>query len=355
MQAARREDVLNSLSEIVRKLRTRLGESRATVEKHSTLLADATTPSLEALKAYSTGIKVNHILRRVSRQYLFFAARSRSIRNSRSPTRIWGLRTVAESRCCQPRARREPGNCGIASAIGKDFLSTLPTIGRSREIWKRLPNPRVVAADLSSNAEKPSPLDLLGGISTHGTGRFERVIETQEKEIADDPDFVFGYAILHPQYFFLDRFDEADPALQRAAERKLEDATLLLIRYNIAVLKGDQDQMDRTMALATGKRGVEHRWRTRRLSRWRVPAACNRPGSHPAAPSIWPCNRGDARRQRVTRPHERCGKPFAGMLPKRKRTRWRRSRFRMAGMSDTPLALRSGSFGRLLCIATPCR
>ena len=59
IQAARREDVLNSLSEIVRTLRTRLGESRATVEKHSMPLADATTPSLEALKAYSTGMKVN--------------------------------------------------------------------------------------------------------------------------------------------------------------------------------------------------------------------------------------------------------------------------------------------------------
>src|SRR4029077_18249922 len=59
IQAARREDVLNSLSEIVRKLRTRLGESRATVEKHSTPLVDVTTPSLEALKAYSTGMKVS--------------------------------------------------------------------------------------------------------------------------------------------------------------------------------------------------------------------------------------------------------------------------------------------------------
>src|SRR4029453_14874135 len=59
IQAATREDVLNSLSEIVRKLRTRLGESLATVEKHSRPLAEATTPSLEALKAYSTGQKLN--------------------------------------------------------------------------------------------------------------------------------------------------------------------------------------------------------------------------------------------------------------------------------------------------------
>ena len=54
IQAARREDVLNALSEIVRRLRPRLGESLATVEKHSTPLVDVTTSSLEALKAYST-------------------------------------------------------------------------------------------------------------------------------------------------------------------------------------------------------------------------------------------------------------------------------------------------------------
>jgi len=43
----------------VREFRTRVGESLATVEKHSTPLAEATTPSLEALKAYSTGMKVD--------------------------------------------------------------------------------------------------------------------------------------------------------------------------------------------------------------------------------------------------------------------------------------------------------
>src|SRR5262249_62283671 len=57
--AAKREDVLNSLSEMSRKFRTREGESLATVEKHSTPLAEATTSSLEALKAYSTANKVN--------------------------------------------------------------------------------------------------------------------------------------------------------------------------------------------------------------------------------------------------------------------------------------------------------
>src|ERR1700723_3474760 len=58
VQAARKEDVLNALSQIASRFRTHLGESLATVEKHNTPLAEATTPSLEALKAYSTGLKV---------------------------------------------------------------------------------------------------------------------------------------------------------------------------------------------------------------------------------------------------------------------------------------------------------
>ncbi len=50
--------MLKALSEIASRFRTHLGESLTTVEKHNTPLADATTPSLEALKAYSTGLKV---------------------------------------------------------------------------------------------------------------------------------------------------------------------------------------------------------------------------------------------------------------------------------------------------------
>src|SRR4029077_9909365 len=58
VQAARKEDVLNALGQIASKFRTRVGESLATVEKHNIPLAEATTPSLEALRAYSAGWKV---------------------------------------------------------------------------------------------------------------------------------------------------------------------------------------------------------------------------------------------------------------------------------------------------------
>ena len=58
VQAARKEDVLNALSQVASRFRTRVGESLATVEQHDTPLEEATTPSLEALKAYSAASKI---------------------------------------------------------------------------------------------------------------------------------------------------------------------------------------------------------------------------------------------------------------------------------------------------------
>ncbi len=54
--AASKEKVLDALGEAASKLRTELGESLATVQKFDVPLEQATTSSLEALKAYSLGI-----------------------------------------------------------------------------------------------------------------------------------------------------------------------------------------------------------------------------------------------------------------------------------------------------------
>ena len=58
-QATRKEDVLNALTQIASKFRTRVGESLATIERHDTPLAEATTSSLEALQIYSAAWKVH--------------------------------------------------------------------------------------------------------------------------------------------------------------------------------------------------------------------------------------------------------------------------------------------------------
>ena len=57
-EASGKEHVLAALGEAASKLRIKLGESLASVQKFDTPVEQATTPSLEALKAYSTGRRI---------------------------------------------------------------------------------------------------------------------------------------------------------------------------------------------------------------------------------------------------------------------------------------------------------
>src|SRR5208282_393563 len=57
-QASDKNHVLEALGKVCVGLRNKLGESLSTVQKFATPLEQATTPSLEALKAFSSGIQV---------------------------------------------------------------------------------------------------------------------------------------------------------------------------------------------------------------------------------------------------------------------------------------------------------
>jgi serine/threonine protein kinase/tetratricopeptide (TPR) repeat protein len=59
-QASRKEDVLNVLGKAAADMRQKLGESLASVQKFDKPLEEATTPSLEALKAFSLGDELHN-------------------------------------------------------------------------------------------------------------------------------------------------------------------------------------------------------------------------------------------------------------------------------------------------------
>jgi len=256
--SANREEVLNSLSQIVREFRTRVGESLATVEKHSTPLAQATTPSLEALKAYSTGMKADlsagsasavPFFRRaieIDPQFamayanlgLAYSDIGESVLSAESTTKAWQLRDRVSDR----------EKFFIDFIFEREVTGNLEKAYQTLETWYQT-YPR---------GEQPSPHDLLAGLSTHGTGRFERAIEITREQIAADPTVVFGYHNLASSLFFLDRFPEAEKTLEQAAERKVEEPYLLVFRYTLAALKDDKEQMDLVVALSKGKHGAEH-------------------------------------------------------------------------------------------------
>jgi serine/threonine protein kinase/tetratricopeptide (TPR) repeat protein len=261
LQAARREDVLNALSEIVRRLRPRLGESLATVEKHSTPLVDVTTSSLEALKAYSTAMKVNlasgnkdqALLRRVVEIDPNFAMAYANLALSYSGVGESVLAAESATKAFQLRERAsERERFFITFNYDREVTGNLEHAFQTLELWEQT-YPR--------RSAPPDAMELLGGLSTKGTGRWEIAIDRARKTIAGYPDVVIGYGNLALSSFFLDRFGEAENALQQAAAHKkewLELPQLLVYRYNMAFMKGDTEQMDRVVALAKGKRLAEH-------------------------------------------------------------------------------------------------
>jgi serine/threonine protein kinase/tetratricopeptide (TPR) repeat protein len=258
VQVAKREDVLNSLSQVARKFRTQVGESLSTVEKHSTPLAQATTLSLEALKAYSTGLKMAlssgnaaaiPLFRRAveidpkfamayANLGLSYSAIGESVLSAESTTSAWQLRDRVSDR----------ERFFIDFTYDRQVTGNLEKAYQTLELWLQT-YPR---------GEQPSAQSLLGGLATHGTGRYERAIEAAQKGIADDPDLALAYASLAQSYFLTGRFPEAERTLQRASERKLEMPEFLVIRYNVALLKGDKEQMAGAVGLARGKRRAEH-------------------------------------------------------------------------------------------------
>jgi eukaryotic-like serine/threonine-protein kinase len=88
-------------------------------------------------------------------------------------------------------------------------------------------------------------------------GKYEKSVEESQKVIGLDPDFTPGYVNLAWAYLFLDQPKEAESTLQRASERKLEIPELLVLRYYISFLHGDQAGMKRAAALSQEKSGAE--------------------------------------------------------------------------------------------------
>jgi tetratricopeptide (TPR) repeat protein len=98
---------------------------------------------------------------------------------------------------------------------------------------------------------------ISGGWVTFGTGQYERGIQMSEEALRLNSDVPDPYQSLSTHNRCLGRFTEAAAALRRAAERKLENSRMVVLRYYLAFLKGDGAEMKREIDLARGQRLVE--------------------------------------------------------------------------------------------------
>jgi DNA-binding winged helix-turn-helix (wHTH) protein/tetratricopeptide (TPR) repeat protein len=253
VQAARKEDVLNALSQMSSKFRTRLGESLSTIEKHSTPLAEATTSSLDALKAYSAALKVHAskggaaslvLLKRaieidpkfaMAYAYLghMYGEFGESDLSAESTSQAYRLRDHAS----------DQERFFIKASYDFRVTGNMDELQRTCEAW------------MQTYPREMTPHAFLAGHVYQASGEYEMAVQEARKAIELDPDFAVAYDALAFSYENLDRLKEAGEAVKRASERNLyiPDET----RYSLAFLRGDQGAMEREVALSRGKSAAE--------------------------------------------------------------------------------------------------
>jgi len=255
VEVARKEDVLNALTEIASKFRTRVGESLVTVEKHDTPLAEATTPSLEALKAYSMGWTV--VAARGGDAAVPFFKKAVAI----DPQ--FGAAYASLGLMYGSMGETEAGTENIKRAYelrdhasdNEKFFITAYYDGRATGNQNKAQ--QTCEAWAQAYPREFRPHSFLAGFIYPVLGEYEKAAEEAQKATELAPDFGIGYALLGFNSLSLDRLGEAEDTARRAAARKIDTRDLALLRYDVAFLKSDTGGMQREVAAARGKSGVE--------------------------------------------------------------------------------------------------
>jgi eukaryotic-like serine/threonine-protein kinase len=238
--AASKEKVLDSLGEAASKLRGELGESLATVQKFDVPLEQATTPSFEALKAYSLGWKVSD--ERGSAAALPYHQRAieldanfaigywavgvdyyvlgEFLRASEYFTKAFQLREHASER--EKLEITASYYWNVTGELDKAALTYQEEI----EIYPR----------------ESEGYGMLGVVYA-AQGQYEKAAEVGRQAVRLAPDTVWWYSDLAAYALALQRSDEAGQIIHEAQARKMDILYFHDILYALAFLGADSEAM----------------------------------------------------------------------------------------------------------------
>ena len=250
-QAAGKESLLKALDAAAASLRGKLGESLSSVQKYATPLEEASTPSLEALKAYSLGRKAK-IATGQTQSLPFF---KRAVELDANFAMAYVGMAGAYINLNQPdraaeNARRAYELREKLSERERFYIETTYYVATTGELEK--------AAEVSELWQQTYPRDEvpyhnLGFIFTT-LGNWEGGLEEAREASRLEP---IDLGNLGQSYLALNRLDEAEAVYKQAKQRKVENESFLVARYVVAFLKNDTTQMEQLLASNVGKPGAE--------------------------------------------------------------------------------------------------
>src|SRR5437879_2203888 len=249
-QASDKSHVLDVLGKVALEMRRRLGESLSTVQKYNTPLEQATTPSLEALQAFSLGVKAQ------------FAG------------------DVAPVAFFQSAIQLDPNFAAAYDAMGSEneVIGTalaVENIRKAFELRTRVSEREklIIEGDyynfVTGDLMKAQQSYILGeqiyprevnfraslGVLYNALGQYEAGLREHQEAVRLAPSSI-TYRFLIYTYLSLNR-DEDAAALAREAHGKGLDSSLGTTLYSLAFYRNDTAEMSRQVAAWAGKPGQD--------------------------------------------------------------------------------------------------
>ncbi|MFZ0908492.1 MAG: protein kinase [Candidatus Acidiferrales bacterium] len=254
-EASDKNHVLDALSKVSTDMRAKLGESLSTLQKLDTPIAQATTPSLEALQAYSLAEKI-------ATQKLDIAGAASLAQRAISLDPNFAVAyaslgiyyyNLGETALATENIRKayelrdhasERERLGIESIYHLGAIGDLERARQDYELWAQT-YPRDFA-----------PLNNLRVIYVN-LGQYDKAFAEGSEAFHARPPAGWTYAVLAQSYLFVNRIDEARATIDEAQGKNFDLTTLHLLLYQIAFLKNDPAGMAQQVTWMGDKPGAE--------------------------------------------------------------------------------------------------
>ncbi|NHZ73322.1 MAG: protein kinase [Nitrospirae bacterium] len=249
-EAGSKEEVLAALGDATTQMRRGLGESLASLERYDAPIEQATTPSLEALQAYSLGDRerakagdlaaIPFFERAVELDPNFAIAHARlgtSYGNlGRGHDAVEHREKAFELRDRVSELERLYITAHYYNGVVGDLDKTIETY----ELWQRTyPRDWTPANNLA--------------VLYLSSGQLEESLEAARSALELQPDHIFPYGNMGWSYMRLGRLDESRASFQQALDRGYDDSLLHDGLYLLAYLEGDAAAMQEQVAWHVGK------------------------------------------------------------------------------------------------------
>jgi len=253
--ATGKEHVLNALGQAATKMRKRLGESLASVQKYDALPEDTTTSSLEALQAYALGKKATDIDNDYLTAITFF---QRAI--TLDPNFAMAYLLLAES--YQPQ-----GELALAAENTRKAYDLRERTSDHEKLSIEVFYEIVVMGNLETARRS---CELIAQTYPHDEsvqiylwyiylicGDYARADAAAKRAFEINPDSSNNYVSLMYCDQYLGRLDQAKAAAEQSRAKKLNSPWYPLILYVVDFLQNDPAGMAQQAAATVGIPGVE--------------------------------------------------------------------------------------------------